>query len=408
MFHRSISSYLSKAWEQFPVVVLTGARQVGKTTLARHFLPGAGYVTLDVLGESEQARLTPMQFLGKHKRPLIIDEVQYAPSLFREIKILVDQDRRPGQFLLTGSQGFSLMDNVSESLAGRNAILRLPALGLPELASVPALPPAALTSEFLWRGGFPEFWKTPGLDRNLWFGSYVSAYLERDVRNVLNIGNLRDFNRLLRALALRAGQVLSHAALARDVGVSPNTAKSWISILETSDQIFLLEPYHRQRTKRLVKSPKVYFCDTGLLAYLMGFNQAEEIPRHALHGAIWENLVVAETRKLFLSAGQRPPLWYWRTSEGHEVDLLVECAPEIFVTVECKTAARVTASDCAHLKTLRAEYGPASVRKAYVACRSEHAYPLDEGGLCEAVPLAGEDGLLWRLENMPALGATKT
>ena len=346
-----------------------------------------------------------MQFLGRHKRPLIIDEVQYAPSLFREIKILVDKDRRPGQFFLTGSQNFSLMKNVSESLAGRNAILHLPALGLPELALAP-LPPlpsatsltsASLVDEFLWRGGFPEFWKTPGLDRNLWFGSYVSTYLERDVRNVLNIGNLRDFNRLLRALALRAGQMLSYAALARDVGISPNTAKSWVSVLEASDQIFLLEPYHRQRNKSLIKSPKVYFCDTGLLTYLMGFNQPGEIASHALYGAIWENLVVSEVRKLFLSAGQRPPLWYWRTTEGHEVDLLVECAPESFVTVECKTAAQVSLSDYGHLKVFREEYGAGSVRKAYIACRTERAYPLSKDGVCEAVPLAGEDGVLGRI-----------
>jgi predicted AAA+ superfamily ATPase len=157
-----------------------------------------------------------------------------------------------------------------------------------------------------------------------------------------------------------------------------------------------LEPYHRQRNKSLIKSPKVHFCDTGLLTYLMGFNQPGEITRHALYGAVWENLVISEVRKLFLCAGQRPPLWYWRTTEGHETDWLVECAPEVFVTVECKTAARVSLSDYTHLRILREEYGSASVRKAYVACRTERAYPLSMDGLCETAPLAGGDGVLGR------------
>jgi predicted AAA+ superfamily ATPase len=396
MLQRNITPFLSKAWAQFPVVVLTGARQVGKTTLARHFQPKADYVSLDVMEASEQARLTPAQFLQGRKSPLIVDEVQYAPSLFREIKVLVEQDRRPGQFLLTGSQSFALMANVSESLAGRSAILQLPALGIPELP-VPSSP-TSLVDDFIWRGGFPEFWKNPALDRDLWFGSYISTYLERDVRNLLNIGNLRDFNRLLRALALRAGQILSFADLARDVGISPNTAKSWVSVLETGQLIFLLEPYSRQRTKRRIKSPKVYFSDTGLLVYLMGFQNANEIPSNALYGAVWENLVVSETRKIFLSCGKRPPLWFWRTMSGHEVDLLVECAPEQFITVECKTAAQVTATACNALKTLKEEYGEGCVKKGFVACRCQSAYPLVDGNLLEAVPLAGPSGLLARIQ----------
>jgi predicted AAA+ superfamily ATPase len=377
--------------------VLSGARQVGKTTLARNFLPQAAYASLDIVAEAEQAALAPQAFLQRHGTPLIVDEVQYVPTLFREIKTLVDADRRPGQFLLTGSQSFELMAGVTESLAGRNAVLQLPALGLPELAGVQS--PAPLLDSFLWRGGFPEFWKNPELDRSLWFGSYVATYLERDVRNLLKIGNLRDFNRLLRALALRAGQILSYADLARDVGISPNTARSWISVLEAQQQIFLLEPYHRQRTKRLTKSPKIYFNDTGLLTYLMGFRNAAEIPAHALYGAIWENLVVAEVRKTFLSTGQHPPLWFWRTTAGHEVDLLVECAPETFFTIECKAASRVTASAGNILKIFRKEYGPASVRKSFVVCRTEQAYPLaqDDNVTLEAVPLSGPDGLLEQL-----------
>jgi uncharacterized protein len=395
MIPRLIERSLATAWNQFPIVVLTGARQVGKTTLARHFLPKAGYVTLDVPAEAELARLNPADLFAAQPSPLILDEVQYAPTLFRQLKIRVDQSRSAGQYLVTGSQNFELMAGVSESLAGRAAILTLPALTLPEL---PGTKDLGVIDSFLWRGSYPQLWQQPDLNRELWLGSYLATYLERDVRNLLAVGSLRDFDRLLRACALRAGQILSYAELARDVGIAPNTAKSWISVLEASQQIFLLEPYHRARTKRLVKSPKLYFCDTGMLTYLMGFTEAGEVSRHALWGAVWENAVVSEIRKSFLVRGLRPPLWFWRTSGGEELDVLIELAPERFAIVECKTAAQVDVSAVRSLRTLKTEYGETSVAKAFVACRTERAYPLAEEGTVEAVPLAGRGGLLTRNE----------
>jgi uncharacterized protein len=389
---RIIQPRLTKAWQQFPIVVLTGARQVGKTTLARQLLPQANYVTLDIPAEAERARLTPSDFLASYAngQALILDEVQYVPQLFRHLKILVDANRQPGQFFLTGSQSFELMAGVSESLAGRCAIMTLPTLSLTEL-------PDVNSDEFLWRGGYPELWQRPDLERELWLGSYLATYLERDVRNILNIGNLRDFDRFLRAAALRAGQILSYSELARDVGIAPNTAKNWISVLEASQQIFLLEPYHRQRTKRLVKSPKLYFSDTGLLTFLMGFTHQEELFKHGLWGAIWENFVVAEIRKKFLTQGRRPPLWFWRTSAGEEVDLLIETAPEQFTVVECKTAAQVNPTALKSLHPLRSEYGEQSVTQAYVACRTNRSYPLNESNTMTAIPLNGKDGLLAKI-----------
>lgn len=395
MIPRLLQPSLAAAWSQFPVVVLTGARQVGKTTLARHFLPDAGYVTLDVPAQAERARLNPEEMFSSQPSPLILDEVQYAPSLFRQLKIRVDQSRAAGQYLVTGSQNFELMAGVSESLAGRAAILTLPALTLRE---VPGAKDLNAIDAFLWRGSYPQLWQQPNLNRELWLGSYLATYLERDVRNLLAVGSLRDFDRFLRACALRAGQILSYAELARDVAIAPNTAKSWISVLEASQQIFLLEPYHRARTKRLVKSPKLYFCDTGMLTYLMGFTAAGELSRHALWGAIWENAVVSEIRKSFLVRGARPPLWFWRTSSGEELDVLIELAPEKFVIVECETAAEVDLSAIRSLRALKAEYGETSVSKAFVACRTESAYPLAEEGVVEAVPLAGRGGLLARKE----------
>jgi predicted AAA+ superfamily ATPase len=395
MIPRLLQHSLASAWKQFPVVVLTGSRQVGKTTLARHFLPEAAYVTLDVPAEAELARLNPAELFGSRPAPLILDEVQYAPTLLRELKTRVDRHRAAGQYLVTGSQSFELMAGVSESLAGRAAILTLPALSLRELADINSL---AAIDAVLWRGSYPQLWQQPELDRELWLGSYVATYLERDVRNLLAVGSLRDFDRFLRACALRVGQLLSYAELARDVGVAPNTAKSWISVLETSQQIFLLEPYHRARTKRLVKSPKLYFCDSGLLTYLMGFAEASELPRHALWGAVWENFVVSEIRKSFLDRGMRPPLWLWRPVSGEELDVLIELAPERFIVVECKTAAQVNASELRGLRSLQAEYGTDSVAKTFVVCRTQSAYPLAREGRIEAVPLAGRGGLLTRKE----------
>ena len=394
MIPRSSTKALKAALAQFPVVVLTGARQVGKTTLARALLPRAGYVTFDHPAEAERARLSPAQFLGALPQPAILDEIQYVPELFRHLKLAVDRDRRPGRFLVTGSQTLSLMSGVSESLAGRAAVFILPPLSLEEAAPRASL---AETDAFLWRSGYPELWQRPELDRDLWIASYVATYLERDVRQALNVGDLRDFDRFLRASALRAGQLLSYTDLARDVGIAPNTAKRWLSVLQATQQVFLLEPWHRQRAKRLIKAPKLYFADTGLLAFLQGFRRPQDMPAHALWGALWENLVVSEARKRLLAGGRPPPLWFWRTAHGDEVDLLVETGPERFIAVECKTAERADARVLKGIRRLADEYGARSVIAARVACRTETAYPLEGLRQARALPLGGRDGLLAEL-----------
>lgn len=391
MIARYHSAGLKAALEQFPAVVLTGARQVGKTTLARWLWPEATYVTLDYPALAAQAQHTPDAFLRTYPEPVILDEVQYAPDILRHLKILIDQDRRPGRFLLTGSQSFGLMAGVSESLAGRAAIFSLPSLSLGEVHQAPG---TADADAFLWRGGFPELWQRPDLDRDMWMGSYVATYLERDVRQILNIGDLRDFDRFLRATAFRAGQLLSFAELARDVGIAPNTAKRWLSVLEASHQVFLLEPYHRQRTKRLVKTPKVYFADTGLLCFLLGFRQATDLATHPIWGHVWENFVIAEIRKRLLASGHPPPCWFWRTASGDEVDLLIEIGPETFIAVECKASERVTAGHLRGIRRLTEEYGPRAVSSARIVCRSEQPFPI--GGIvpARALPLGGRDGML--------------
>ena len=388
MIARRHKPIIEKALTQFPVTVLTGARQAGKTTLARHVWPNARYVSLDDPAEASQAQHTPDAFLARHAPPVVFDEIQYAPEIFRHLKRAVDRDRQPGRYLLTGSQAFNLMGGVSESLAGRTAVLTLPTLAFDEVF------PAATRDDldrFLWRGGFPELWARPDLSRDLWMGSYVATYLERDVRQALNVGDLRDFDRLLRAAALRTGQLLSYADLARDVGIAPNTAKRWLSVLAASQQIFLLEPYHQQRAKRLIKAPKLYFNDTGLLCHLLGFEHIGALQNHAMWGAVWESFVVAELCKRMQATMRPRPMWFWRTAQGDEVDLLIETGPTEFVAIEVKTSERIGEADLRGLHKLADEYGPRAITAARVVCRTETPYPVGADPAHFAVPLAALD-----------------
>lgn len=282
------------------------------------------------------------------------------------------------------------MQKVTESLAGRCAVLLLATLSADEVFAEGSIRDI---DAFCWRSGFPELWQKPDLDRELWLGSYLATYLERDVRNVLRIGSLRDFDRFLRALALRAGQLLSLSDLARDVGISPNTAKNWISLLQASQQLFLLEPYHSNLGKRLIKTPKLYFADTGLLIYLLGFSNLDALLQHAMRGAVWENLVVSEVRKHFQNTGKRPPLWFWRTTRNEEIDLLIETGPRTFLMVECKSASEIEHADLSAFESLRRAYGPDAGRAGAVACRTDKPYPLAPKNAVMAVPLGGPDGL---------------
>lgn len=251
--------------------------------------------------------------------------------------------------------------------------LSLPTLSLLEATANPSL---ADSDAFLWRGGYPELTARPELSRDLWMSSYVATYLERDVRQAITIGDLRDFDRLLRAAALRTGQLLSYADLARDVSVAPNTIRRWLSVLTASDQVFLLEPYHRQRAKRLIKAPKVYFSDTGLLCHLLGFDTPAALMAHPMWGAVWGNFIIAEVRKRLKASLSPHPIWFWRTAQGDEVDLLLEHGAERFTAIECKTAERISTADLRGIVKLREEYGSESIVEGLVACRTRMSYPL--------------------------------
>ncbi len=371
---RKYEKTLRAMFRQFPVLLVTGPRQVGKTALVRRVFPNADYVSLDLPSLAHQAETVPEEFLRTFRAPLIIDEVQYAPSLFRYLKVIVDRDRKPGRFILTGSQSLLLMQGISESLAGRCGCLNMLNLSATELKETFG---SFDENKYLFQGGYPELYSRPDVNPSFWYASYVSTYLERDVRNIVRVGSLRDFDRFLKAVASRTAQVLSYSDLARDVGIAPNTAKNWITVLQASGQIFLLEPYYKNINKRLVKSPKLYLCDTGLAAFLMGFENWEGLARHPIIGALWETHVVMQVVKHFFAQGQVVPLWFWRTSQGEEVDLLIERGGQ-FIAIECKYAENVNQAALKGMEALMKSYGTGSLAAGYIASRTAHRYRLTD------------------------------
>ncbi|MCP5525762.1 MAG: ATP-binding protein [Verrucomicrobiales bacterium] len=364
-----------------PVVVLTGARQTGKTSTLRRLFPGHDFVSLDLPSEAEQAEKEPALFLQRHPPPVILDEVQHAPALFRHLKSVVDAQReRAGQFLLTGSQKFTLMKGVSESLAGRAAILELAPLAF---AEVRAVRPRTACLDFIVRGGMPELHARKDLDVVSFHNSYLATYLERDVRTLANVGSLRDFERFLRACALRSANLLNRADLARDVGIAPSTANQWLSILEASGQVTLLEPWFCNRTKSIVKSPKLYLTDTGLLCALLNIRDAASLLSAPSTGAVWETFVLAQLRHRERMEGRERSLFFWR-DRTREVDFVVEAAGwlELF---EAKWTELPDTADLVNLRFAREALGRPKVRSAAVVCRARNGFPLDDD--CRAVPV---------------------
>jgi uncharacterized protein len=378
---RALEPTLLRAVRERPVVVVTGARQVGKTSLVRRLLPRHHYVSLDLPSEAEQAERDPARFLQRHPCPLILDEVQYAPAVFRHLKSVVDARRsQSGLFVLTGSQLFPLMSGVSESLAGRAEILTLEGLSYGEAAAARR---ELAVVDFAVRGGFPELHEKPDLDAAAFQRSYIATYLERDVRALLNVGSLRDFERFLRASALRSAQLLNKAELARDVGVSPPTAAQWLSVLEASGQAAVLDPWFSNRTKSLVKTPKLYLADGGLLCGLLGVRTSEEFLASPLAGAIWETVVGSELRRVLLNAGRTGELHFWRERE-REVDFVIHRGGR-FVLAEAKCTESPDARDATNLRVVAAQSPKGSVKRMAIICRCANAYPL--GGSVEAIPL---------------------
>ncbi len=320
MIPRDLSPTLLALLRQYPVVTVTGPRQSGKTTLCRASLPDLPYVNLEAPDEREFALSDPRGFLGRFPDGAILDEVQHVPDLLSYIQTRVDETGRPGQFLLTGSHQLALDRHISQSLAGRTALLRLLPFSMTERMRIAA--PGDYDS-WLFQGGYPRV-VTQGLDPVRAYADYFQTYVQRDLRDLLQIKDLRLFEKYVRLAAGRTGQVLNVQSLAADVGVSGHTAKSWLSILEASFIVFLLPPWFANIGKRLTKSPKLYFCDTGLASYLIGLRAPEQLASHPLRGALFETLVVGEALKQRLHHGLPPDLYYYRDSGGLEVDLLLD------------------------------------------------------------------------------------
>lgn len=379
--NREISNELTGIVKTFPVLVLIGPRQVGKTSILERTFPEYTYVSLDVGAHAEGAETRPEEFLTRYPPPVILDEIQYAPSFFRHIKAFVDAHKgKNGLFIVTGSQNFILMEAVSDSLAGRAAVI--PFLGLSAVEWENAQEPESRYTwkDFIWKGAYPALWtdsdSTPSRDR--WYQGYVATYIERDIRNLLKVGSMRDFERFIRACAARCGQTLNLSELGRDVGISTTTSKQWLSVLQASNQVFLLEPYYRSLGKRISKSPKLYFSDTGLAAYLMGFASPDSLWSSMQAGALWENHVVNQWVRWKDWHEPSLGIWYWRDQVGNEVDLLIEKNQKLF-PIECKLTEQPVSKDLKGIKALMKFYGEHLVEKAYVACNTDSSFDLEKG-----------------------------
>jgi predicted AAA+ superfamily ATPase len=358
-YPRTIRAPWLEISREFPVLLLTGPRQVGKTTFLQHVCEkGRKYVTLDDPGIRALAKDDPALFLQRYTPPVLIDEIQYAPELLTHIKMIVDARPQPGAFWLTGSQQFQMMKGVSETLAGRVAIVNM--LGFSgrerhrlELDVPPFLPTGdvlarrektagktTLAGVFhdIWLGAFPALIAGPVKNRDVFYSSYLQTYLQRDLRDLAQVGSEAGFLRFLKACAARTGQLLNLSELARDVDIAVNTAKSWLSILQASFQVYLLPPYHTNLTKRMVKAPKLYFLDTGLAAYLTEWSSPETLEAGAMAGAIFETHVLAEILKSWWHRMKTPRLYYFKDKDGKEIDFLF-VQDRCFHPVEVKKSA---------------------------------------------------------------------
>ncbi|MCX6539824.1 MAG: ATP-binding protein [Acidobacteria bacterium] len=352
MKRRALTPKLRSLASSFPAVYLGGPRQSGKTTLARATFPSHPYVSLEDPDQREFAAADPRGFLARFPAGAVLDEVQRAPKLFSYLQGIIDEDRKPGRFILTGSQQFLLLRSVTQTLAGRVAIVTLPPFSLAELTEVSQLDVTHLDQAkpnralprfnldwILRQGLYPAVHET-GVDAADWMASYYRTYVERDVRDLLAIGDIELFGRFVRLCAGRSGQLLNLSSLGSDAGVAQPTARRWLSVLVASGLVHLLQPHHANFSKRLIKSPKLYFLDSGLLCYLLRITRDAEVATHPLRGAIFETFVVSELFKVFAAIGQEPPLFFWRDKTGHEVDLVIDLGGRL-IPVEIKSGTTI-------------------------------------------------------------------
>lgn len=403
-FSRTLAKAITKTSKNFRVLLLIGPRQVGKTTLLKEVQKGKrSYVTLDDLNARAAANSDPAGFIQRLKLPVLIDEVQYAPDLFPYIKMVVDRRKERGLFWLTGSQQFEMMKNVTESLAGRVAILKLQGISLAEEEGRPSTAPflpdlktiklrqknqvktLTLPKIFnkIWRGSFPDVVVSKGKTWERFYESYVSTYIQRDVRQYLKISDQTAFYKFMQIAAARSGQILNYADMARDIGISEPTVKTWLSALQASGIIYLLQPYFNNRSKRLIQTPKLYFMDTGLCAFLTGWLNDDVLERGAMSGAILETYVVVEIIKSYIHNGRSPHIFFYRDKEKREIDLLIEENNRLYPIEIKKTASikNLKLPDFSVLKDLKADVGHGAV-----ICFVDAVLPLSKD--VDAIPVS--------------------
>jgi predicted AAA+ superfamily ATPase len=397
MLSRTLTATLQRISASFPVLMLTGPRQVGKTTLLQMCATaGRNYVTLDDMDARSLAQRDPALFLQTWPPPVLIDEIQYAPQLFSAIKMNVDRSQTNGAFWLTGSQKFQMMRGVTESLAGRVAIIDLLGFSQAELlgraaTSQPFLPTQEWLDharrnatgmsgnslmdiyERIWLGAYPRLNEQGPAARDVFYRSYIQTYIQRDVQDVLKVSDQLAFNRFLGAVAARTGQLLNYASLARDVDIDNKTAKAWLSVLETSGLVYLLQPYHRNLTKRLIKAPKLYFLDTGLAAYLTKWPSAASLEAGSQAGAMLETWLFTEILKSYWHNCLEAPFYYYRDTNQREIDLLIESGDSLYPVEFKKTASpsQNASNSFATLERLGKTVGPGAV-----VCFVERDIPL--------------------------------
>ena len=397
--NRTLEKHIKQLSNQFKVILVTGARQVGKSTLLRHCDPERNYVTLDDYRAREMALNDPELFLQRYKTPLIIDEIQYAPSILSYIKIAVDNSDKKGQYWLTGSQQFHMMKNVTESLAGRVAIVDLKGLSLKELDGLeqaPFIPTADnienmrksskyhdLTDiyERIWRGSYPEVNTNTDTDWETFYKSYLRTYIERDIKDLNAVKNEMDFIKFVKVLAARTGQMLDYTDISKEVGVSSPTIKSWVSILVSSNIVYLLQPYFSNINKRIVKTPKIYFMDTGLCSYLTNWDNSQVLESGAMSGAIFETYVASEIIKSYAHNIKEPNIYYYRDKDKREIDVIIERNGKLY-PIEIKKSSNPDKSAIKNFSVISED----NLGNGAVVCLAKEDYPITKN--INAIPIS--------------------
>ncbi len=398
MIDRNASAELRRLASQYPVVTVTGPRQSGKTTLCRALFPDYPWVNLEPLDTREAVRRDPRGFLAQHADGVVIDEIQNVPDLLSYIQAAVDDDERPGRFILTGSQHFGLSAAISQSLAGRTAVFQLLPPALDELRRFPD--GSAHLMAVLWKGAYPRIFDR-AIEPSRWYADYITTYVQRDVRQIANVVDLESFTTFLRLCAGRSGQEISLNALGADAGVSQPTARAWLSVLETSFLCHRVPPWHRNVRKRTIKASKLYFLDSGLMCFLLGIRSPDQLASHPLRGAVFETWVVSEIYKARANAGQTVSLSHYRETRGAEVDVLVETARAL-IMVEAKSGATIAGDFVRGLDVLGAHIAglePGRTLEKLVIYGGDRPMPMHDARI---VPWAEVPRVEWVDRRVPA------